>query len=597
MAQGDHSPRTLEVSHTLFSRLLCDVRFDLCVVVLMRRIVAGFLDREPEDETAATILETVEAQYGSLQAFASAEVLPMGQEAEGATIAIAARELRVRMRIMQLDAQPGNLPSYVYPSEDYQSPFGIRICLLFRPGHYEVLYAERVPRLPESPMLNGRCSFCRDLAPLPSGGLLACFHRLCAHCTSQSRTRGGIKQCPICSEVPLPDRVRSHFEQTNRPGQHTLLSGMPTQAHLTEAQGPTSWQSDGQSNIKTPGTPQAGGPLWPGPQQLPPHTTATLPQTRMDLSQQQWSPQTEKQGLKLPGTTTTTGYYDRPTAGFDAREAQSPSRLQYGPSTKCNGHVPATGSSFPNQPAGRQSSFPEPTAGLKSIPEPPAGLLRPSTMSSFPEPPAGLSSSFPEPPAGPMRPPQTGVLSLKTSNSAYSGTGSLSTDQHMRSGNASFAGAASRDQLGPPKTAMRLAQAPANSGLSHGRASVPSSRSGYTGTAQLLPQTEASLLGHRATGVRGAACCFRCDTGNDENLRRVTCCEKHYCLACLQEMITEGQSSSLRCSYCGAPWDLEALSKVCSGNRYRKSAPGRQQAEVSPRPSFGRGMRPCTTLT
>jgi hypothetical protein len=430
-----------------------------------------------------------------------------------------------------------------------------------------------VPRLPESPTLNGRCSFCRDRASLPCGGLLTCFHRLCAHCTSHSQIRGGIAQCPICSEVPLPDHVRSQLQQTNRPDQHTLSSGMPSQAHMTEAQGPTARQSDGHGTIGTPVTPQASGPPWPGPDQLPPRTMGTLPQTRMDLSKQQWSPQPEKQTLKLPGTTTTTGSYDRPTAAFDAWEAQSPSRLRHGPSTNCNGHVPATG-----------SSFPEPPAGLKS---------------SFPEPPAGLRSSIPEPPAGLMRPPQTGVLSSKTGNSAYfSATGSLSADQHLRTGNASFAGAASGDQLGPPRTGRQLAQTLASSGLSHSPASVESSHSGYTGSAQLMPQTEASLLGHRATGVRGSACCFRCDSGSDKTLRRVTCCEKHYCIVCLQDMITEAQSyGSLRCSYCGAQWDLEALSNVCSGNRSRKATPGRQVADDPPRPSFGRGMRPCATLT
>jgi len=370
---------------------------------------------------------------------------------------------------------------------------------------------------------------------------------------------------------------------------------MPSQARLTEAQGPTARQSEGYSSMETPVTPQAGGPAWPGPQQ----TRTTLPQTRMDLSQQQRSLQPEKQRLKVPGTSTTIGYYERPTAGFDAGETQTSSRLQHGPTASCNGHVPATASSFPEQLAGLKSSFPEPPAGLQSnFPEPPAGLMRPSTMSSFPEPPAGLTSSFGEPPVGYLRPPQTGVLSSKTSNSANSGTSSLSTNQHTRSSNASFAGAASRDQVGPPKTAKRLAQPPSNSGHSHGLAGVESSHSGYSGTAQLLPQTEASLLGHRATGVRGAACCFRCNTGNDDTLQRVKCCEKHYRLACLQDMIKEAQSnSSVRCSYCGAPWDLELLSNVCGGSRSWKAAPGRQLAEVSPRPSFGRDMRSCATLT
>merc|ERR1740123_770944 len=165
---------------------------------------------------------------------------------------------------------------------------------------------------------------------------------------------------------------------------------MPSPTRLTEAYGPTACQSDGRSNIGTLVTPP--GPFRPGNQLPPPQTMAALPQTRMDLSSQQWSPQPEKQCLKPPGTTSTSiGYYDRQTATFDAGEAQAPSSLQHAPSTNCNGVVPAAvpGSGFPEPSAGLNSSFPEPPSGRQSsFPEPLAGQPRPGPMSSFPEPPA-----------------------------------------------------------------------------------------------------------------------------------------------------------------------------------------------------------------
>jgi len=365
-------------------------------------------------------------------------------------------------------------------------------------------------------------------------------------------------QCPICSEVPLPDYVRSQLENNNEPARHTWSGAMPSPPRLTAAQGSPARQSNGHSSVPTtPVTPQTG-PLWPGPRQLPPQTRATLPQTRTDLSQH-WEPRPEPQRLKPPGTTTwpQNTYYDRPTAasyptlhkdwhvpqseeyshrrqsgGLDAGEPYSPSRLQHGSPTKHH-------------------------------------LRPPSTMASFPEP---------------MRLPQTGVLSSRTSNSARSGAGNFSADQLTRYGNASG------DQLAPPKTAMQLSQMPGSTSLSRGLPSADPLRSGYPSAARVMPQTEVSLQGNRSTGAQGEPPrCFHCN--NNHRLRRVKCCEKHYCLVCLQDMITEGQRNNvLRCSYCGAPWDLSALSNACGVSPSRTGPPGRQLTNVSPPPSFGRTL-------
>merc|ERR1712217_521921 len=69
----------------------------------------------------------------------------------------------------------------------------MRISLLFRPGHYEVLYLkEATPFSVET--LNTRCSFCHEDSVLPVTELLSCFHVHCAKCLLSDG------QCPNCVE-------------------------------------------------------------------------------------------------------------------------------------------------------------------------------------------------------------------------------------------------------------------------------------------------------------------------------------------------------------------------------------------------------------
>lgn len=224
-------PKREAAEHGLgvLARLLGDVRFDLCVTVFVRLLVARFLEGNPQDsrlssvqkEDRQTLSAVVAAQYGSVENFLHTQVLPLGQEAEGVAIAIAVRQLCMWMRILQLDSSPGAIPDYVYPSEDYDSPLGIRICLLFRPGHYELLYHSETPRLREPPTFTGRCSFCRESAQLHGNTLLVCFHRLCPSCSQQARQGSNGILCPICNDaaplqVPRTEASLDRYQQQPR---------------------------------------------------------------------------------------------------------------------------------------------------------------------------------------------------------------------------------------------------------------------------------------------------------------------------------------------------------------------------------------------
>merc|ERR1719313_3312673 len=117
-------------------RLMGDVKFDLCMVIFVRLLVAAFLERlkdyEGNDENIKIILSTVVAQYDSVDEYIQKYVLPLGVEAETNAIPIAARQLGMFMKIVQLDGNNWECPEYCYPAEDYRSPMGLSICLLFR---------------------------------------------------------------------------------------------------------------------------------------------------------------------------------------------------------------------------------------------------------------------------------------------------------------------------------------------------------------------------------------------------------------------------------------------------------------------------------
>lgn len=188
-------PHRTALVKELQTRLLGDARLDLVMVLLVRLKVVQYFHAGCED---AFVLDTVQVQYGSVDKYLLNDVALLGKEAEGVTLAVAARQFCVKMRILQLDSTRGALPEYVYPSDDYSSPLGISVSLLFRPGHYEVLYHNDSLRLMDPTFFYGRCSFCREQVHLASAKLMVCFHRLCAVCSQESGT-----SCPICSDVPL----------------------------------------------------------------------------------------------------------------------------------------------------------------------------------------------------------------------------------------------------------------------------------------------------------------------------------------------------------------------------------------------------------
>mmetsp|Transcript_3798 Transcript_3798/g.6382 ORF Transcript_3798/g.6382 Transcript_3798/m.6382 type:complete len:646 (+) Transcript_3798:48-1985(+) len=175
----------------LCHRLMVDPRFDLSVVLVIRQLVAQFIWHGAEG--AAGLLDFL--PMGAEQ-FLKDTVLPMGVEAEGVVMRAAAEVLGIHLTIVHLDGKDGAIPEYHYPSEMYSSPFGLHAFMLFRPGHYEVLYRDGNHFFVDPESMMGRCSCCHAVECLRMVDLRPCFHRLCATCSAQAAT----SQCSACSE-------------------------------------------------------------------------------------------------------------------------------------------------------------------------------------------------------------------------------------------------------------------------------------------------------------------------------------------------------------------------------------------------------------
>lgn len=209
LAEPGVKPDAAEIGAALFERLLADVRSDLCLVMLIRSLAAEYLLQLAEDSETRIILD---ATCGGVGEFVATQVLPLGVEAEGATLLAAASRLGILLRIFQVDSEPGGLGEYLYPFQFSSGDQGLRVDLQFRPGHYELIYHSSTPRFREPLEIVGRCSCCRQTKALKSDSLMVCFHRSCPTCCKKAKRHHNARAtdpCLVCLGGSLPSRSLS----------------------------------------------------------------------------------------------------------------------------------------------------------------------------------------------------------------------------------------------------------------------------------------------------------------------------------------------------------------------------------------------------
>eukprot|EP00929_Paragymnodinium_shiwhaense_P088988 TRINITY_DN49263_c0_g1_i1.p1 TRINITY_DN49263_c0_g1~~TRINITY_DN49263_c0_g1_i1.p1 ORF type:complete len:363 (+),score=81.78 TRINITY_DN49263_c0_g1_i1:127-1215(+) len=115
---------------------------DTALVLACRRLVSAFLCDHADEETAngltyEALVTALDSSYKTVQDFCKVVVDPMGRDAESIAIDALPQQLGMGLRLWILDRRDENdLASWDIPGPDGL----IDIHVLFKPGHYELLY-------------------------------------------------------------------------------------------------------------------------------------------------------------------------------------------------------------------------------------------------------------------------------------------------------------------------------------------------------------------------------------------------------------------------------------------------------------------------
>lgn len=124
--------KQIETSEQLLERF-CNQTVSDYIVVYFRLITSGYLQRN--EETFANFL----VGTSSVVDFCKTEVEPMYRESDHIHVVAITSALKVKIRIIYMDRADGSVNAHDFP-EHQDRPTECRIHLLYRPGHYDVLY-------------------------------------------------------------------------------------------------------------------------------------------------------------------------------------------------------------------------------------------------------------------------------------------------------------------------------------------------------------------------------------------------------------------------------------------------------------------------
>ena len=100
------------------------------LIVYLRLVVSGLLQKE--HEFYSNFIEG----YATVKDFCGHEVEPMGKESDHIHITSLTQALGVPVQVVYMDRGEGNTNLHVFPEDSKPS-----ITLLYRPGHYDILYS------------------------------------------------------------------------------------------------------------------------------------------------------------------------------------------------------------------------------------------------------------------------------------------------------------------------------------------------------------------------------------------------------------------------------------------------------------------------
>jgi ubiquitin thioesterase protein OTUB1 len=124
--------KQIENSEQLLERF-CEQTISDYIVVYFRLITSGYLQQN-EDKFANFLIGT-----SSIVDFCKTEVEPMYRESDHIHVVAITSAIQVKIRIVYMDRADGSVNAHDFP-EPQDHPTTSRVHLLYRPGHYDVLY-------------------------------------------------------------------------------------------------------------------------------------------------------------------------------------------------------------------------------------------------------------------------------------------------------------------------------------------------------------------------------------------------------------------------------------------------------------------------
>lgn len=124
---------TINTSDQLLEKF-CEVTTSDYIVVYFRLITSGYLQKNADTFTNFIV------GASSIVDFCKTEVEPMYKESDHIHVVAITSALHVRTRIIYMDrgSQADSVNAHDFPEQDH--PENPRVHLLYRPGHYDVLY-------------------------------------------------------------------------------------------------------------------------------------------------------------------------------------------------------------------------------------------------------------------------------------------------------------------------------------------------------------------------------------------------------------------------------------------------------------------------
>jgi ubiquitin thioesterase protein OTUB1 len=114
-----------------------DLSTDLYIITFMRCLTSAYLQTHESDFSPFL----ADGTYSSIADFCRKEVDPMYRESDQLQIMALTLQVGVPVEVHYLDRSEGDSANVIrLPADDFGAPTNFQVSLVYKPGHYDILY-------------------------------------------------------------------------------------------------------------------------------------------------------------------------------------------------------------------------------------------------------------------------------------------------------------------------------------------------------------------------------------------------------------------------------------------------------------------------